>query len=49
MATETKVKIPIDKGKITTKNIKGTTYVYYQTKRVYDPVKKYTIPMSMII
>ncbi len=49
MATETKVKIPIDKGKITTKNIKGTTYVYYQTKRVYDPVKKYTIPTTTAI
>ncbi len=40
------VKIPEEKGKITQKRIKGTTYVYYQIGRIYDADKKYSVPKS---
>lgn len=46
MYSETRVKIPEEIGKVTRKKIKGTTYIYYQLERVYDPVKKYSIPKS---
>lgn len=42
----TTVKIPSDKGKITRKTIKGTTYIYYQLSRSYDADKKYSVPKS---
>lgn len=41
-----RVKIPDEKGKVTRKKIKGTTYIYYQLDRVYDPEKKYSVPKS---
>ena len=41
-----KVKIPEEKGKVTRKKIKGTTYIYYQLDRVYNAEKKYSIPKS---
>lgn len=46
MYADIRVKIPDEKGKITRKKIKGTTYIYYQIDRVYDPEKKYSIPKS---
>lgn len=35
------VPIPTEKGKITTKKIKNTPYVYYEIGRTYDSAKKY--------
>jgi len=46
MYTDVRVKIPEEKGKVTRKKIRGTTYIYYQTDRIYDPEKKYSIPKS---
>lgn len=46
MYADVRVKIPYEKGKVTRKKIKGTTYIYYQLDRVYDPEKKYSIPKS---
>ena len=46
MYADVKVEIPDEKGKITRKTINGTTYIYYQLERVYDPDKKYSIPRS---
>jgi transposase len=46
MYADVKVKIPTDKGKVTRKKIKGTTYIYYQIERYYDPEKQYSIPVS---
>ena len=46
MYADTTVKIPSDKGKITRKTIKGTTYIYYQISRTYDAAKKYSVPKS---
>ena len=46
MYADMRVKIPEEKGKITKKRIKGTTYIYYQLDRVYSPEKKYSIPKS---
>lgn len=42
MYTDVRVKIPDEKGKIIRKKIKGTTYIYYQLDRVYNPDKKYS-------
>jgi hypothetical protein len=49
MYADVRVKIPIEKGKVTRKKIKGTTYIYYQLDRLYDPEKKYSIPKSTTI
>ena len=49
MYADVRVKIPTEKGKVTRKKIKGTTYIYYQLERVYDPEKKYSIPKSTTI
>lgn len=46
MYADVRVKIPDEKGKITKKTIKGTTYIYYQLDRIYNPDKKYSIPKS---
>jgi len=46
MYADVKVKIPEEKGKVTRKKIKGTTYIYYQLDRVYNAEKKYSIPKS---
>lgn len=46
MYADIKVKIPKDKGKVTRKRIQGTTYIYYQIERYYDPEKQYSIPIS---
>ncbi len=40
------VPIPSQKGKITKKTIRGTTYVYYQLDRFYNPDLKYTVPKT---
>lgn len=45
MYAEVRVKIPVKKG-LTRKKIRGTTYIYYQLDRVYDPSKKYSVPKS---
>jgi len=37
MYADVKVKIPEEKGKIIMKKIKGTTYIYYQLDRIYNP------------
>lgn len=49
MHTDIRVKMPKDKGRIIRKRIKGSTYVYYQLDRKYDPVKGYTVPRSTTI
>lgn len=46
MYADVRVKIPDEKGKVTRKKIKGTTYIYYQLDRIYNPEKKYSIPKS---
>jgi len=46
MYADVRVKIPEEKGRVTRKKIRGTTYIYYQIDRVYDPEKKYSIPKS---
>ena len=46
MYADVRVKIPDEKGKITRKTIKGTTYIYYQLDRIYNSEKKYSIPKS---
>jgi len=46
MYADVRVKIPEEKGKVTRKKIKGTTYIYYQLDRVYDPEKRYSVPKS---
>lgn len=43
------VKIPADEKGITKKTIKGTTYIYYETGRTYDKVKKHTVPQTTTI
>lgn len=40
------VPIPQERGRITRKTIKGTTYIYYQMSREYDPETQYTIPKA---
>ncbi len=49
MYADTRVKIPDEKGKVTRKRIKGSTYIYYQLDRVYSSEKQYTIPKSTTI
>jgi len=49
MYADVRVEIPKEKGKVTRKKIKGTTYIYYQLDRVYDPEKRYSIPKSTTI
>lgn len=46
MYADVRVKIPDEKGKVTRKTIKGTTYIYYQLDRIYNSEKKYSIPKS---
>ena len=43
------VPIPGKDSGVTTKVIKGTTYVYYERERKYDPVKQHTVPMTTTI
>lgn len=43
------VPIPGKDAGVTTKVIKGTTYMYYERERKYDPVKQHTIPMTTTI
>lgn len=49
MYSDLRVKIPTEKGKVTRKKIKGTTYIYYQIERIYSTEKKYSIPKSTTI
>lgn len=44
MYLETKIKIPKNIPGLTTKTIKGTTYVYYTFNRTYNAEKKYLSP-----
>ena len=44
-----KIKIPDAGGKITSKTISGTPYVYYEYARVYNKEKKYTEPKRTCI
>lgn len=43
------VNIPEAPGKLTRTKKSGTTYVYYEIDRVYDPAKKYTYPKRVVI
>ncbi len=49
MYADFKVEIPHEKGKITQKTIKGTTYIYYLLERVYNPDKQYGEPRATSI
>ncbi len=49
MYADFKVAIPEEKGKITRKTIKGTTYIYYQLDRVYHADKGYSQPKATTI
>lgn len=49
MYADFRVKIPNEKGKITKKTIKGTTYIYYQLDRIYHADKKYSEPKCTTI
>ncbi|MGB4406443.1 MAG: transposase [Sphaerochaeta sp.] len=43
------VEIPEVQGKITRRNIKGTTYINYEYGRLYDPEKQYNTPLRSTI
>ena len=43
------VKVPNVPGKLTRSHKSGTTYIYYEINRVYDPVKQYTYPKRVVI
>ena len=43
------VPVPVVKGKVFIKNIRGFRYVHYQYDSVYDPVKKYSLPKRTTI
>ena len=43
------VPIPVMKGKVFTKNVRGFKYVHYQYDSVYNPVKKYSEPKRTTI
>lgn len=49
MYVDFRVEIPNEVGKITRKTIKGTTYIYYQTDRIYHSDKKYSQPKATTI
>jgi len=49
MYLEIKIRIPTEVPGITTKTIKGVTYVYYIYERSYDTDKKYTKPVATTI
>lgn len=40
------VPIPVEKGLITKKKIKGTTYIYYLTGRGYNAEKRHSVPKA---
>lgn len=44
-----RVEIPDKQTGISKKTIKGTTYIYYEHGRRYDPVKKYNVPQCTTI
>ena len=43
------VKVPNAPGKLTRSRKSGTTYIYYEIDRVYDPEKQYTYPKRVVI
>ena len=43
------VPMPSEKGKLSTKTIKNTPYVYYEISRTYDSDKKYNSPKRVCI
>lgn len=43
------VEIPDVQGKITRRNIRGTTYINYEYGRLYDPEKQYNTPLRSTI
>ena len=43
------VEIPDVQGKITRRNVKGTTYINYEYGRLYDPGKQYNTPLRSTI
>ena len=49
MYLEIKIRIPFGVPGVTTKTIKGVTYVYYTYDRSYDTEKKYTKPTGTSI
>ena len=44
MYLDAKIKIPQNISGLTTKTIKGTTYIYYTFSRMYNAEKKYSTP-----
>ncbi len=49
MYLDYKIKIPTDSPGITSKKIKGVTYIYYAYEHSYSAEKKYTVPKSTTI
>jgi len=43
------VDMPNLTGKIVTQKKKGSTYIFYEYDRVYDPVRKYHVPKRSVI
>ena len=43
------VNVPNEQGKILRTKKSGTTYVYYEVDRIYDPQKQYTYPKRVVI
>ena len=43
------VPVPVQKGRVFTKKVRGFRYVHYQYDSVYDPVKKYSNPKRTTI
>ena len=49
MYLDYKIKVPADSTGITSKKIKGVTYIYYVYEHSYSAEKKYTVPKSTTI
>jgi len=43
------IEMPKETGKLTTKKIKGTPYIYYEIGRTYDAKKKYNSPKRVCV
>lgn len=43
------VSVPDAPGKIVTRKKGGSTYVYYETERVYNPEKRFNVPKRVVI
>ena len=49
MYLDSTVETPENMTGISKKKIKGTTYIYYEHGRRYDPTKKYNVPQCTTI